>query len=86
MQDDALPLGGDEETNRLDVGQSQFVQVQRRRSATRNDLRAHMLDVFRAHAADQTNCGPTLADVGDDPECHVRGEANVRRAVQWTDR
>ena len=44
----------------------------RRWSATRGDLRAHMLDVFRPHAADQTNRGPVFADVGDDPECHGR--------------
>ena len=52
VQDDALPLGRDEETNRIDVGQSHFVQIQRRWSATRGNLRADMLDVFRAHAAD----------------------------------
>ena len=83
MQDDALPLGRDEETNRIDVGQSDFVQIQRRWSATRGDFRAHMIDVFRPHAADQTNRGPVFADVGDDPESHVRREPNVRR---WCNR
>jgi hypothetical protein len=74
LQDDALPLGREEETNRIDVGQSQLVEVQHRRSAIRSDLRAPMLDVFRPHAADQADRGPVFADVGDDPERHLRRE------------
>ena len=75
MQDDAIPLGSDEEANRIDVGQRHFVQIKRRRSATRGNLRAHVLDVFRPHTADQTNRGPVFADVGDDPQSHGRDRA-----------
>jgi hypothetical protein len=67
MESNAFPLGSDEEANRIDVSEGHFVQVKRRRGATCGDLRAHVLDVFRPHTADQANRGPVFADVGDDP-------------------
>lgn len=80
MQDHALALGRDEKANRLDVGQRDFVEIQDRWSTTRGNLRAHMNEVFRLHVTDQTNRCSRVADLGDDPQCHVRGRANVRRA------
>jgi len=99
MQDHALPLGRDEKANRLDVGQRDFIKIQDRWNTTRGKFRAHMLDVFRPHAADQTNRGAVFADVGDDPECHVNcveparfqtggrtSRTNRAESLQWPDR
>ena len=84
MESDAFPLGSDEEANRIDVGEGDFVQVKRRWSATCGDFRTHVLDVLRPHTADQANRGPVFADVGDDPQSH--GESNSAAVVQRTDR
>src|SRR5258706_6389344 len=81
-----LSLRRGQEANGIDVCEPQLVEVQRRRSTTCGEFRAHMLDVFRSHAADQTNRGPVFADFGDDPESHSQGEPRRVTAVQSTHR
>ena len=78
MQDHALPLGRDEKANRLDVGQRDFIEIQDCWDTTRGNFRAHMSNVFRPHATDQTNRCPVFIDVRDDPESHERGPAKPR--------
>src|SRR5437870_2155809 len=63
LQDDAIAFGSHEKTNRVDVRERDFVQVQRGWRTTHGKFRAHGLDVFGTHAADQTNRGAVFADV-----------------------
>ena len=85
-QDDSLPLGRSQEANGIDVCEPQLVEVQRRRRATRGELRTHMFDVFRPHATDETNRGSVFADFGDDPESHSQEAPRHVTDVQSTHR
>src|SRR5258706_15944744 len=85
-QDHSLLLRRGQEANGIDVCEPQLVEVQRRWSATRGELRTHMFDVFRPHATDETNRGSVFADFWDDPESHSQEAPRHVTGVQSTHR